>query len=225
MAEPKVFLVLLRRPKSEPSEQRDDPFYELGSFGCTGCHSGNLFHPRHAEELEGARLAFVQGGRLGFRLVLLTPPITVKPWADRCEAKWTPSEMPFRYAKAPIVACNHGPGQFPLVEEIARKTRRGQVEGGLASLFRSRAHPLSPRLAREVTGGYEEWRDHALASDIAETYLQALPWDPPRPDHQREATYRQMIRKLRSDSNGMQGQSPCSRPRRRQSARHAKRCA
>ena len=39
MAMPNVFFVHLRRPnRSDPDEQRDDPFYEFGSFGCTGCH-------------------------------------------------------------------------------------------------------------------------------------------------------------------------------------------
>ena len=96
MAQPLVFLVHLRRPvKSDPEEKRDDPFYEIGSFGCTKCHSKNLFHPRHADKLRGARLAFAQGGQLGTRLVLLTPPITVRVWSDCCEAKWIPAEMPF----------------------------------------------------------------------------------------------------------------------------------
>src|SRR3954470_21807193 len=109
MDEPRVFFVHLRRPKRDPDERRDDPFYELGSFGCTGCHSTTLFHPRHARELEGSKLAFIQGGALGARLVFLTPPITVTVWRDRCEARWVPpvnGKMPFKYAQAPILAYN-----------------------------------------------------------------------------------------------------------------------
>jgi hypothetical protein len=68
-----MFLVLLRRPKSDPSESRDDPFWEFGSFGCTGCHA-KLLHPRKHGELTGAQLAFVQPERDGFRLVHVTPP-------------------------------------------------------------------------------------------------------------------------------------------------------
>jgi hypothetical protein len=76
MAAPKVFFVHLRRPGSD--DPRTDPLYEFGSFGCTKCHCSNLFHPRHAEDLKGSRLAFVQGGDDGSRLVFLTPPITVR---------------------------------------------------------------------------------------------------------------------------------------------------
>src|SRR5688500_10149371 len=108
-ADQNVYVIHLRRPNSarkDPNERRTDPFWEFGSFGCTGCHSNNLFNPRHAAELEGARLAFAQGGRQGFRLVFLTPPITIKNWEDRCEARWVPAEMPFRYEHAPVLVAN-----------------------------------------------------------------------------------------------------------------------
>ena len=39
---PRVILVLLRQPSSAVTERRDDPFWEFGSFGCTGCHGRNL---------------------------------------------------------------------------------------------------------------------------------------------------------------------------------------
>lgn len=236
MAEPKVFLVLLRQPNStDPSERRDDPFYEFGSFGCTGCHGRNLLHRRHAKELEGARLAFVQGGQFGSRLVFLTPPITVKVWPDRCEARWTPAELPFRYPRAPIVAYNRGPGHFQLVEQFARNTRRTTVEGGLASRFRSRAHPLSQPMAKEVIDVYRGHRDNAQTSDIARTYLDALPFDPPSPDHKREATYHRHLHKLGAnlDADDMvraepppraQAESPRGSSPRRQLGRRAKRC-
>ncbi len=91
-----------------------------------------FFILRHAEELEGARLAFVQGGHSGSRLVLLTPPITLKKWASTCEARWMSPEMPFKYSEAPIVAYNHGHGDFPLVERFAQHRasygRRGVVQ-------------------------------------------------------------------------------------------------
>ena len=77
-----VHIVLLRRPKSakeDPRESRSDPFWEFGSFGCTGCHGGNILHPRNADEIAGGRLAFAQGGDNGFRLVYLTPAVTVHP--------------------------------------------------------------------------------------------------------------------------------------------------
>jgi hypothetical protein len=69
MSAARVIVVHLRQPKrGDPGESRSDPFYEFGSFGCTKCHSRNLMHPRRAHELDGARFAFAQGGRLGFRL-------------------------------------------------------------------------------------------------------------------------------------------------------------
>lgn len=136
MTEPNVFFVHLRRPKrasQNPNERRSDPFYEFGSFGCTKCHSHNLFHPRHASKLEGSRLAFVQGGKLGSRLVYLTPPIKVKVWKTNCEAIWTPATMPFKYSKAPVLAYNDGDSDFPLVEQFARQANCPTVEGGLCS--------------------------------------------------------------------------------------------
>ena len=63
---PKLFIVLLRRPKSEAGEMRSDPFWEYGSFGLTGCHSKNLLSLRNMDNLNYGRLAFVQGGKEGF---------------------------------------------------------------------------------------------------------------------------------------------------------------
>lgn len=211
MPEPSVYFVHLRRPYSayaQPDERRDDPFYEFGSFGCTGCHCGNLFHPRHAKELEGARLAFVQGGSRGFRLIFLTPPVTIQPWRDRCEARWTPPEMPFRYDEAPIVAYNHGIGDFPLIERFACETKRTTIEGGLSSRLRSRSKPLPPELAKEVIRVYERKRSEALHSAIALTYEEALPYDPPNIDCNRKATYRRIISELEAS---FRRQSRCKR--------------
>src|SRR5688572_10173625 len=112
MAEPKVYFVELRRPDSarkNANERRDDPFYELSSFVCTRCHGTNLFNPKKIDRLNGARLAFVQGGKLGSRLVYLTPPVTIRQWADRCEACWKAGageRMPFKYTHAPVLARN-----------------------------------------------------------------------------------------------------------------------
>jgi hypothetical protein len=199
MDAPIVFFVHLRRPRSanaDPYEQRDDPFYEFGSFGCTGCHSANLFHSRHAEELEGARLAFVQGGPLGFRLVFLTPPITVRERPDRCEARWAPAEMPFKYAAAPVLVHNYGPSDFPLIARFARQADRTTAEGGLSSRLRSRSRPLAVQLANEVIRIYRRQRAAAKPSAIASTYEQASPYPPPRIDRNREATFRRYLRML-----------------------------
>ncbi len=242
MAESKVFFVHLRRPYSashSPNERRSDPFYEFGSFGCTGCHSSNLFHPRNAEKLTGARLAFVQGGRLGARLIFLTPPIVVRVWADRCEARWTPAEMPFKYAHAPVLAWNGQRGDFPLVEEFARATERGTIEGGLTSRLRSRARPLTEELAREVVAVYGRMRKKAPRSAIASTYDEALPHAPPKIDRDREATYEGHMERLDGNTEDvevvapslgalksrMPTQSRCRPSQRRQPARRERRCS
>lgn len=199
MAEPKVLFVHLRRPRSaaeDPEERRDDPFYEFGSFGCTGCHSSNLFNPRHAEDLAGARLAFVQGGPLGFRLVFLSPPVTVQKWHDRCEARWTPADMPFKYSEAPVLAYNKGRSDFPLVDQFARRADRTTVEGGVSSRLRSRVQPLPAAMAKQLISVYEHLRDAAPDSAFAATYDEALPYPPPVTDRDRESTYQRRISQL-----------------------------
>lgn len=145
MNEPKIFFVHLRRPGK--GDQRNDPFYEFGSFGCTECHSTNLLHPRHAKELNDVRLAFIQGGPDGSRLVFLTPPIReVQVWKNRtsrkrfCEVRWTPAEMPFKYNEAPVLVCNDGGSDFPLIQRLARRTDCPTDESGLSSLFRGLPH-------------------------------------------------------------------------------------
>jgi len=233
-AEPKVYLVHLHRPDSarkNPGEKRDDPFYEFGSFGCTKCHSKNLLHPNHARDLEGARLAFVQGGRLGSRLVFLTPPITVKKWAHNCELRWTPAEMPFKYKEEPTLVSNNGYTDFPSVKQFALHAAGGKIEGCFSSRIRSRARPLEPRLAREVVKVYEEKRAKAAGewpSVIAATYDEALPWKPPKVDRNRKATYRFLIAQRQGETDDLEGalrtealesenQTRCDRPRRRKS--------
>jgi hypothetical protein len=76
-----VFVVYLRTPRMhDKDESRDDPFWEFGSFGCTGCHNRNLMNPKRANELHGAQLAFVQGGPAGVKLVHVTPQIKVRSY-------------------------------------------------------------------------------------------------------------------------------------------------
>jgi len=236
MAEPKVFFVYLRRPhRNNPKERRDDPFYEFGSFGCTGCHSSNLLHRRHTAELKGARLAFVQGGKFGARLVFLTPPVAVKVWTDRCEVRWKPAQKPFKYTEAPILACNDGRSDFPLVRRFARETGCTTVEGGLSSRLRSRASPLPTRIARQVIAVYEEFRAAAPRSALASSYDEALPYAPPKTDHNRRKTYEAYLKRLRRWTGenaahsktlcGKTGAKPdCGRSRCRRSKPRKRRC-
>lgn len=199
MAARKIFFVHLRRPA--PNDPRTDPLYEFGSFGCTKCHCTNLFHPRHAEDLEGSRLAFVQGGHDGTRLVFLTPPISVKVWADNCEACWTPREMPFKYNEAPVLVANDGTSDFPLVEQFARATDCPSLESGLSSRLRSRSRPLPPELARQLVSVYEQHRKHKGNSAIAASYAEALPYVTTI-DRNRKSTYRRLIGRLQAEVDG-----------------------
>lgn len=196
----KVFFVHLRRPgKDDP---RADPFYEFGSFGCTGCHKKNLLHANNVSELEGARLAFAQGGRLGFRLVFLTPPITIVTHATANnafvnEAKWTPKEMPFRYECAPVLIRNNHRSDFSLVSSFAGGTQRNTVEGGFSSRIRSSVTPLPPRMATQVVDVYESFRSSCESSCVAKQYWEALPYFN-RVDrkHGREQRYKNIIKEL-----------------------------
>ena len=197
-----MFFVHLRRPG--PNDPRTDPLYEFGSFGCTKCHCTNLFHPRHAEDLEGSRLAFVQGGDDGSRLVFLTPPITVKVWADNCEARWTPREMPFKYSEAPVLVANDGSSDFPLVEQFARATDCPSLESGLSSRLRSRSTPLPADLAKQVVSVYERLRKENGPVAIASSYSEALPYVT-KIDGKRQATHRRLIGELRAEADGARG--------------------
>lgn len=170
----KVFFVHLRRPgKDDP---RTDPFYEFGSFGCTGCHKKNLLHSKNMGDLEGAKLAFAQGGRLGFRLVFLTPPITIVRHATVNEVKWSPKEMPFRYECAPVLVRNDHDSDFPLVSFFASRTLRSTVEGGLSSRIRSSVKALPRNMATQVVEVYERLRANCESSCIAKEYWEALPY-------------------------------------------------
>jgi len=223
MAAPKVFFVHLRRPGSH--DPRTDPLYEFGSFGCTKCHCSNLFHPRHAEDLNGSRLAFVQGGNDGSRLVFLTPPITVRVWAENCEACWTPAEMPFKYCEAPVLVANDGRTDFPLVKAFANRADRSTLEGRLSSRIRALSSPLKADMAAQVISVYEQHRKENGGSVIAEHYYDALPYFT-EIDRNRQATYRRLIRELRAETDGQPvtlngnakpARSVCRPPRRQRS--------
>jgi hypothetical protein len=109
-----VIVVFLRKPNiHNERERRDDPFWEFGSFGCTGCHRANLMNPNTAADLQGVRLAFVQGGTAGVKLVHVTPQVEIRHHNGVCEATWHPAEMPLTYESAPIVVNNNGYSDTP----------------------------------------------------------------------------------------------------------------
>ena len=193
-----VIVVHLRQPKrNDQSEMRSDPFYEFGSFGCTKCHSSNLMHPARADELDGARLAFAQGGPLGFRLVHLSPPARVLNHRDRCELQWSPAEPPFRYDAAPLLVDSAGESDFPSLRASLRRIRRNTWPARFSSAFRSRRDPLSESIAQEMVRVFDRLRARATPAALASTYIDSLPYPPLRPDNDRAAT----LERLRALAN------------------------
>jgi hypothetical protein len=198
VTENRVIIVHLRRPKREAEEMRSDPFWEFGSFGITGCHSKNLMNPKNAAKLEGVRLAFAQGGKHGTRLVHLTPPVKIARNQIGIEALWSPAKPPFRYDAAPILApaaSDNRKSQFPKFAASLRTIRRGTSAGQFASKYRSATSYLEDEFAKELIKIYDEKRSRALRSELARSYVDALPSLPPRIDIEREQTYA----KLRDD--------------------------
>jgi hypothetical protein len=192
-----VVIVHLRRPTSEHTESRSDPFWEFGSFGITGCHNNNLMHLRNGDSLMGVRFAFAQGGRLGMRLVYLTPPIAIVTHPDRIEATWIPIKMPFRYDCAPILVRNSGLSDFPRLLESLHTGNRPTLEGQFSSNYRSRATCIDGQIAEEIVRVYDSRRRNVPKSVIASNYVDALPWVPPNPDSDREQTYRRRLDEAR----------------------------
>jgi len=86
-----LFLVLLRRPrKGDRKEKRNDPFWEFGRFGITGCHKSNLMNVKRHCIRGGDRLAFAQGGATGFQLVYVAPPVWKVIHRNVMEVNWRP---------------------------------------------------------------------------------------------------------------------------------------
>ncbi|HEX4451707.1 MAG TPA: hypothetical protein VH143_12600, partial [Kofleriaceae bacterium] len=167
-----VIIVHLRRPRSH--DKRTDPLYEFGSFGLTGCHRRNLLSDTSAA---GARLAFAQGGHLGFRLVMLTPPSDVRELAHVREAFWSPPSMPLRYDNAPVIIDNDGSSDVNGMRELLDGVNRSTWCEKFSSAFRTRKSPLESRVATGIVHAWERAVEDE-ASHV-ESYWEALPyWDP-----------------------------------------------
>ncbi len=194
MAGDKVIIVHLRRPGKD--DARTDPFWEFGSFGLTGCHKNNLLNPEKIHELEGARLAFAQGGRDGFRLIFVTPPISAIAHSSLAEARWQPSSMPLKYNQAPILVANNGT-MIAGMQEALRAVRRSTWEAKFSSRFRSRRDPIDnefPDLAEHIATEFARSYRHARENDgVARVYDEALPWRINAPDRDRLATYERKL--------------------------------
>lgn len=218
----RVFVVMLRQTHGK-SDGRADPYWEFGSFGCTGCHSKNLLHPKNCPIVNGDRIAFVQGGHLGSRLMLLTPPVrltahrsgTSKP---RLEIRWDPRAKPFRYDRAPSLFGTPGPsrpGLFPKLADSVEATHRSTIDAKFASCYRARARPLESDLAGELIAEFEHAAATATPGDFIRHYTEALPWIfPGAVILDRKAAYRALRRRLSSKTSpGCRGKRPVSRRR------------
>ncbi len=189
-AEAGVFIVHLRQPRmNDRHEMRSDPYYEFGSFGCTGCHSRNIMKPRNVESLIGARIGFAQGGRGEFRLILSTPPVKeVVQNQDRCEIRWNPTRY-FRFNSAPLLISNEGRTEFPALYDSLRGVDRSTHCGGFSSAFRSRCRPIADHVAAEIIEIYDNRDANAAPNDFARSYDDAMQLAPPRVDRDRRKSY------------------------------------
>jgi len=213
-----VFLVCLRQPRSK-TDYREDPYWELGSFGCTGCHATNLLHPGSNHIPGGARLAFAQGGPSGSRLVLLTPPVRVLAHEDRVEVRWN-ARMPFKYAAAPLLIDAAGNTACPKLKSFISESRSTLWRHKLSSKCRSKANPLPDDVAAELVAVFDRAYSRASTNkpgQLAGTYLDAIPrwpaWErwtrahEPSTPAARRAAYKTQYPRLKG--NGFQ----CSRGR------------
>lgn len=189
-----VTIVHLRRPRSD--DPRTDPLYEFGSFGLTGCHRTNLLADRDAA---GCRLAFAQGGDLGFRLVMVTPPVDIRELAHVCEAIWSPGAMPLRYETAPLLIDNDGTSDVDGMREFLDGVNRSTWRERFSSSFRTRKQPLDAALAASLVRAW----DRAIedSAQCAEAYWEALPyWDPEAVDRDRHGTHQTLLMRARGET-------------------------
>lgn len=191
----RVVIVHLRQPRrGDANEMRTDPFYEFGSFGCTGCHRKNLMNPKRLHELDRARLAFIQGGMGQFRLVMLTPPVQSIKHTGVCELKWEPTHAPFRFEEAPLIIDRAGNTDFPALKHLIRLADRTTWPARFSSKFRSSRTPLRSDVAEEMCRVYRQMQAHAGPECFATGYEQALPYPPNVIDPDRKGTYQRLIK-------------------------------
>ncbi|MGD0785424.1 MAG: hypothetical protein ABR969_06400 [Sedimentisphaerales bacterium] len=201
MQESKVVIVHLRRPdQSNEKEMRSDPFYEFGSFGCTGCHDKNLMNPKRIKELDGVRLrlAFAQGGPDGFKLIQLTPPVKF----EKYELKWDKKAKFFKYEKAPLLINNAGCSNFPffkkMIKKMLRNGKRTTLSGQFSSCFRSRREQLPNSVALDIIKKYSAFVKSSPKEYFANDYTETMHRPPPKPDKSRKETYQNFIRKAKT---------------------------
>jgi hypothetical protein len=199
-----LFIVFLRRPGKH--DGRSDPYWEFGSFGCTSCHHDNLLNPGKEHVRTGDRLAFVQGGDRGCKMLLITPPVERLHHAmPRVELRWDKTSQPFRYLseRAPVLA-KPGAKNVTLAEfgKLVNGANRPTAQAKMASRLRTRSQPLDSKAAKELIVLFERARAGATASDFIQSYSDALPWriDSPRSLKERRRDYRDLLSQLGATS-------------------------
>lgn len=203
MQESKVVIVHLRKPNlRKADEMRSDPFYEFGSFGCTGCHKKNLMYPKKIKDLDGARLAFAQGGPEGFKLIQLTQPVKSVEYGNRRELKWkSDGAKIFKYQNAPLLINNAGRSDFPFFEKMLKKMlregKRTTLSGQFSSCFRSRRKKLPNAVALDIIKKNKDFEKYSPKEHFASDYTETMHKPPPKPDKNRKETYQNFIQKAK----------------------------
>jgi|SRR5665213_93960 len=199
----RIFIVMLRRPRK--NDPRTDPFWEFGSFGCTLCHGKNLLHPKNCQIRNGDRLAFIQGGNQGLRLLLVTPKIKrfnhASDGLQTCvELRWASVKKPFRYDCAPLLLESPTSGRiglFPRLADSLTRIHRSTIDAKFASRFRARTSPLEAELAQEIERAFNAAVKRAGRSKFIARYEDALPrCDCPTSPTGRRQEYQRRLKEL-----------------------------
>lgn len=213
---PQVFIVFLRRPHK--GDSRRDPFWEFGSFGCTGCHRHNLLHPSRCRIQDRDRLAFVQGGPMGCRLLLVTPPVkrvlhSPGEGEGIMEIRWKPAQKPFRYGEAaPLLAGDvpQGTFRFPKLTKAISNAARSTLAAKFASCFRARTTALEDDVAEEILTEFDRAQRSAPPEAFISRYTDALPWfDPEAIPADRRQVYKGLLKEL---SGTLRSTQQCGKP-------------
>jgi hypothetical protein len=154
-------------------------------------------NPRKIDMLDGARLAFAQGGPDGFKLVLLTNPIKTISHDKFAEVRWSAENKPLKYYQAPLLIKKNG---FPTLRNYIASANRSSWEAKFASKFRSRRKPLDPNIAEEIIQVFDLQVVSGDPDLFISTYVDALPYPPSKIDCDREYTYFTLLNKLPSSN-------------------------
>lgn len=65
---------------------------------------------------------------------MLTPPVRVIAYSDRCEVLWEPCR-PFRYEFAPVIVDSNGYSDMPLLLDLIKDVRRNGWGGKFADSY------------------------------------------------------------------------------------------